>query len=111
MTAWKVSLHGKEIDTVFGHEGSDASDVKRSLVNHDGYDSDIVVTKKRAASSRPKRAKLHLSGTKGDAMKAIREIQNILWPGGNADAEWSSETIDYVSMALERNGFGPKRSR
>jgi hypothetical protein len=109
MAAWKVTLHGKEIDTVFGHEGSDASDVKRSLVNHDGYDSSIVVTKKRAASSRSKRAKPYRSGTRGGAMKAIREIQHILWPGGNADAEWSSDDIERVAMAVERHGFGPHR--
>jgi hypothetical protein len=52
MTAWKVKLHGREIDTVFGYEGQTAEDVKRSLVNHDGYDSAIVVTKKRAVRPR-----------------------------------------------------------
>ena len=31
------------IDTVFTSGHDDAEDMKRSLVNHDGYDSDIIV--------------------------------------------------------------------
>ena len=35
----------KKIDTVFYSEGDKtiAEEVKRSLINHDGYDSDIIV--------------------------------------------------------------------
>ena len=46
MIAWNVYLNGKLIDTVFDME-KDANEVKRSLVNHDGYDSRIVVRKAR----------------------------------------------------------------
>ena len=46
MTAWDIYLNGKWIDTVFGME-KDADEVKRSLINHDGYDWRIVVRKAR----------------------------------------------------------------
>lgn len=36
---------GKKIDTVFSSDSDTAEDVKKSLVYHDGYDSDIVVKK------------------------------------------------------------------
>ena len=41
--AWNVYLNGKLIDTVFFTPDMGADDVKRSLVNHDGYDSGITV--------------------------------------------------------------------
>lgn len=47
LQAWDVYLRGKWIDTVFCDPRDDADDVKRSLVNHDGYDVAIVVRKAR----------------------------------------------------------------
>lgn len=41
--AWNVYLNGKLIDTVFFVPSMEADDVKRSLVNHDGYDPAITV--------------------------------------------------------------------
>lgn len=41
--AWNVYLNGKKIDCVFYSEGCDASYVKQSLINHDGYDANIRV--------------------------------------------------------------------
>lgn len=41
--AWNVYLHGKKIDTVFCSPTDDAGDVRRSLINHDGYDVSITV--------------------------------------------------------------------
>ena len=41
--AWNVLLDGKEIDTVFFDCDIDGEQVKRSLVEHDGYDSRIEV--------------------------------------------------------------------
>jgi len=46
-TAYDVYLNGKLIDTVFQSDPSNPEDVKRSLINHDGYDSGIVVKKAR----------------------------------------------------------------
>ena len=46
MTAWNVYLDGKLIDTVFA-TGYDAEEMRRSLINHDGYDARIVVRKAR----------------------------------------------------------------
>lgn len=41
-TAWDVFLNDEEIDTVFDDE-EDPEEVKRSLVEHDGYDPNITV--------------------------------------------------------------------
>lgn len=46
-----------------------------------------------------------------NARKALHDVQEILWPVGNPDAEWSSETIEDVARALVRHGFGPRRHR
>jgi len=49
MQAFNVYLGGKLIDTVFYNSRPivDRDEVKKSLVNHDGYDPDIRVTRKR----------------------------------------------------------------
>lgn len=47
MAAFKVYKGRKLIDTVFCDGSETAADVKKSLINHDGYDSDIRVTKAR----------------------------------------------------------------
>lgn len=48
MQVFDIYLRGKEIDTVFYGDSpkESAEDVKRSLVNHDGYNSNIVVRKR-----------------------------------------------------------------
>jgi hypothetical protein len=46
-------LNGKHVDTVFA-TGYDAEEMKRSLINHDGYDPAIVV---RKAHKRAKKQK------------------------------------------------------
>ena len=43
MKAWNVCLNGKIIDTVFYDDDSDAEEVRRSLIDHDGYDPEITV--------------------------------------------------------------------
>lgn len=47
--AFNVYLNGENIDTVFYSSGTnvDADEVKRSLINHDGYDSGITVEEER----------------------------------------------------------------
>lgn len=47
MVAWEVWQGRKHIDTVYFSPNMSASEVKRSLVNHDGYDNDIKVHKSR----------------------------------------------------------------
>ena len=45
---WCVSLNGKEIDKVpYDESYKTAEEVRRSLINHDGYDPAIVVRKER----------------------------------------------------------------
>ncbi len=51
MKAYKVWLNNKHIDTVFWVDNSDKEEVKRSLINHDGYDPDIQVTQERKRKS------------------------------------------------------------
>lgn len=51
-TAFDVFLNGKRIDTVFYNAGMTADEVKRSLVNHDGYDSAIDVERPEHVLSR-----------------------------------------------------------
>ena len=46
-TAYNVRLNGKLIDTVFYVDKGAKDEVKRGLVNHDGYDPEIVVTEVR----------------------------------------------------------------
>jgi hypothetical protein len=47
MQAFKVFENGKHIDTVFYVESMTAEEVKRSLINHDGYSESIKVVKER----------------------------------------------------------------
>ena len=49
MDAFNVYLNGRLIDTVFYIKSSKETcdEVKRSLVNHDGYNPEIVVKKSR----------------------------------------------------------------
>ena len=49
MKAYRVfeqDKHGNEteVDTVFWCDNSDADEVRRSLIGHDGYDTDIIVS-------------------------------------------------------------------
>ncbi len=48
--AYNVYLRGKLIDTVFQSGMSTVDEVKRSLINHDGYDPAIRVTKAARSS-------------------------------------------------------------
>lgn len=43
---WNVYLNGKFIDCVYYMPDCDAEYVRTSLINHDGYDSRIIVRKK-----------------------------------------------------------------
>lgn len=47
MKAYNVYLDGKGIDKVFWVGNSDAEEVKRSLIEHDGYDPGINVRQER----------------------------------------------------------------
>ena len=53
MKAYKVWLGNKHIDTVFWVDNSDKEEVKRSLINHDGYDPAIEVTQERKRKPNP----------------------------------------------------------
>jgi hypothetical protein len=50
---WNVYLRGKLIDTVFFTTDYTAEEVKRSLVQHDGYDPGITMRRERRKNPRP----------------------------------------------------------
>ncbi len=54
--AFNVYLKNKLIDTVFYDHSSNVTkdEVRQSLINHDGYNSHIRVTKQRANKNRSK---------------------------------------------------------
>lgn len=54
-SAYDVFLRGKKIDTVFQSDPSSADEVKRSLIEHDGYDPEIRVVKQRKRKPRTRR--------------------------------------------------------
>lgn len=41
--AWDVYLNGKQIETVFFNDSCDKEYVLRSLIDHDGFPSDICI--------------------------------------------------------------------
>lgn len=38
----------------------------------------------------------------------LQALQEVMWPGGNVDAEWDSETLMQVANILMKNGYCPK---
>lgn len=50
-TCWIVRLKGKVIDMVFFDSDIPKDEVYRSLVNHDGYNPAITVSKRRSANN------------------------------------------------------------
>jgi hypothetical protein len=60
--AYNVYLRGKLIDTVFQSGMSTVDEVKRSLINHDGYDPAIRVTKAARSSGSGSMADMHGAG-------------------------------------------------
>lgn len=45
--AWDVILNGKVLDTVWYTKDCDADYVRRSLINHDGYNPNITVRRSK----------------------------------------------------------------
>lgn len=38
---------------------------------------------------------------------ALKSLQALLWPGGDENAEWTSDTIEAVAEIVKGAGFGP----
>ncbi len=79
--AWDVFLNGKHIDTVFAN-GYNADEMKRSLINHDGYDPNIIVRLQRNMRSSLKK-------------KAT----------GEPDQDYDKAAYDQMVAQLEAAGF------
>jgi hypothetical protein len=56
--AFNVYLNNKRIDTVHYQDDFTAEEVKRSLISHDGYDSNIKVVKTKRLRNLRKEQKL-----------------------------------------------------
>lgn len=48
------------------------------------------------------------SEAQASAIEVIESLRTLLWPNGNADTEWDSETIDNVASILHESGYGIK---
>lgn len=48
MTAWDVYLEGRKIDTVYVDKSQSADEVRKWLIEHDGYHPQIVVRQRGA---------------------------------------------------------------
>ena len=103
--AWNVYLRGKLIDTVFYSASAKvtADEVYRSLVNHDGYDPGI-----RVSRARSKKNPL----TRREAGREIREIINAREMsvkagrkiGGGQAAQWQDGYAHGVAGTVMRRG-------
>lgn len=42
-------------------------------------------------------------------LAALKEIEEILWPSNDKNAEWDgADTLDAIADILRRHGYGPK---
>jgi hypothetical protein len=77
MYAYTVYLRGREIDTLFYNSPMDVEEVKRDLINHDGYDSNIEVMMEKGEDKEfTLQEEVEIPGTdivleKGDKLKII----------------------------------------
>lgn len=87
--AYIVKLNGKEIDKVFRSTKETPEEVKKSLINHDGYDSGIEVEEE----SEIKESELSLSP------KSFRTLYNCF-----IAESMINETVE-IDETLEKNGL------
>jgi hypothetical protein len=102
-TAWNVYLHGKKIDTIFYSTKETADSVKRSLVDHDGYDSGIVVRKNRKLSDTGKGRVSSNPLLKGDKLNSSQR-QQVLSAFGY---RWTKENETRARSWYKSSGFHP----
>jgi hypothetical protein len=62
----------------------------------------MVKTKTRLEIKKP---------TTNDYKRIVMAIQETLWPGGDADFEWSADTVAEIAAIMERCGCGPMDTR
>lgn len=60
MKAYFVFLNGEEVDTVFYSIGYTNDEVRRSLIDHDGYDPNISVISEEFVNKLKKRVRSRL---------------------------------------------------
>lgn len=75
--SFDVFLNGKNIDTVFASVGSyNCEEMKRSLVNHDGYDPSIEVRKAKKQSVNARKEK---NMTKAEEKKIDKKVESLYY--------------------------------
>lgn len=100
-TARTVTLRGVTIDTVWHDASDDDETVRRSLIDHDGYDPDIVVTSR--AMPLAQFAGVHRIGMQVDRVKRRPDRG----PGQTEDERrWDAEASHY-RVRLMRPGSKP----
>ena len=100
-TARTVTLEGVEVDTVWHDAADDDETVRRSLIDHDGYDARIVVTSRPVPLATF--ATLHGIGMQVDRVKRRPDRG----PGQSEDERrWDAEASHY-RVRLMRPGARP----
>lgn len=119
---YKVHLNGKHIDTLFYGHHVDPEEVKKSLVNHDGYDSGINVVKKRKQYT-PKLEEeilLEIDLGKGDheVIKAFmnkkpHSSKKLSTDGKRLDGNWlgGSGIAHHSDIGLHMNDLGSRSAQ
>jgi hypothetical protein len=107
--SFTVRLHGRPIDLVFYDADMSAEDVKRSLINHDGYDPAITVTKSRRKYTKANPPRRRRKLTPGEAraffdrMYQAREEAELRSPAGEAARRAHNERILAAMRARRKN--------
>ena len=107
--AFDVYLNGRNIDTVFYSGPVDADEVRRSLIDHDGYDSDIEVSKARRSRPHLERARAHAEHGRARAdfyheNPAPRPVRIACYDNGGKTAD--RYTVVYLETAFEARRGG-----
>ena len=96
MTAWDIIVAGSVVDTVFYDSDMDAETVRRSLIDHDGYDEGITVKHARPLGTpTPTRTRAELTD-----VQALREI--VAW-------SVTSNAVDHVPGDTEQERASYRR--
>ena len=43
-----------------------------------------------------------------ETLRILMKIQEVLWPEGRSEEDWSPDTLDEISSILIDNGYGPQ---
>jgi hypothetical protein len=107
--AYNVYLYGKLIDTVFQSGASTVEEVKRSLIDHDGYDPAIRVTnaaRSMASSLIHSMGKMRRADKAGMRGSAARRLSSINAQDGHEDGGNITQQRVDADQAMFNHRFG-----